>query len=166
MVRKLREERGEVAPQMAIILLVGVMLFSAAFQVHHAYAAISMVKENAKAAALSVAAINGDEIFEAARESSWVARHYDAEDWETSVYTEDMIESLSHSLGADRVGNTLVKGDSLKMTDLSITYLNIEGGQLNFTFTATAEVPLTFGGSLLPPLRYPLTVKTTYEPKF
>lgn len=54
--KKLQEQRGEMAPQMAIILMVAVMLLSVALQVHHVYAVLDLTINKTNEAVLSVAA--------------------------------------------------------------------------------------------------------------
>ena len=51
---KLREERGEVTLHMAVILMVGMLLFAAAMQVHHVYAVRDMAAEKTNEAVLAL----------------------------------------------------------------------------------------------------------------
>lgn len=165
-VAKLRETRGEFAPLMAVILMVGVLLLSTALEVHHVYAVVDRVAGITDEAVLAAAADNVAEIYSGVRESAWSARQYQDDAWACQISTSAVEEALVDSLGAVSDEARLRVGDSFRMTALEIQAKNPEGGNLNFTTTLTLEIPLSLGGDSLPPIHKTLEVKTTYEPRF
>ncbi|MEM5781559.1 MAG: hypothetical protein AAGU02_10450, partial [Lawsonibacter sp.] len=78
---KLRETRGEFAPMMAAILMVGVLLLSTALEVHHVYAVVDRVAGITDEAVLAAAADNVEEIYSGVRESAWAARQHQDDAW-------------------------------------------------------------------------------------
>ncbi|MEA4934339.1 MAG: hypothetical protein VB071_12295 [Lawsonibacter sp.] len=163
---KLRETRGEFAPMMAAILMVGVLLLSTALEVHHVYAVVDRVAGIADEAVLAAAADNVEEIYSGVRESAWASRQYQDNAWACQISTSAVEEALIDSLGAVSDGAGLRVGDSVRITALETQAENPEDGNLNFTTTLTLEIPLSLGGDLLPPIHKTLEVKTTYEPRF
>jgi hypothetical protein len=163
---KLRETRGAVALRMAVILMVGTLLFSAALQIYHVYAVVDLVTGKADEAVLAAAADNGPEIFRGIREGAGVARRYENGRWVGSVSTSAVEETLLTSLGAVRDGSDLLVEDSYRVKNLETHFENAEGTNLSFTTTMTLEIPLSFGGDLLPPIHKTLEVKTSYAPRF
>lgn len=163
---KFREERGEASLHLAVILLVGMLLFAAAMQVHHVYAVLDMAAEKTNEAVLAVAASNVPEVYRGVRESDGTARRYNAGAWGHTVSTDAVLEALGASLGAVPHGDGLLIEGSFQINRLRTTYINMDGGNLNFTTTMEVVIPLTLGGGGLPAIHSSLEVKTTYEPKF
>lgn len=163
--KKLREERGEISLHLGLILLAGVFLFSAAVTVQHVYAVVDRVVGKTNAAVLAVAASNVAEVFNGVRESDGTARRYTDGTWGALVSTTAVETALRISLDAVPVANGL-QAESFEVRDLDTQFVNYDGANLNFTTYLTVEIPLSFGGGLIPPIRQALEVNTTYEPKF
>lgn len=165
-IRKCREERGGVSLHLAVILIAGTLLFSAALTIHHVYAVIDRTIDKTNAAVLAVAASNVAEVYRGVRESDGTARRYVEEQWTYLVSTEAVEEALRISLDATGEAVGLLAADSFQISGLRTRFVNTDGDNLNFTTTMRVEIPLSFGGGNLPPIRLPLEVNTTYEPKF
>lgn len=166
MLKKLRETRGEISLHLGVILLAGVFLFSAAVSVQHVYAVADRVIGKTDAAVLAVAASNVAEVFVGVRESDGTARRYTDGAWGALVTTTAVETALRISLDAVSTEAGVLEAESFRVRGLDTQFVNYDGVNLNFTTYLTVEVPLSFGGGVIPPIRLALEVNTTYEPKF
>lgn len=164
--QKLKDRSGNVALHTGFIVLGGAILLMMALQVHQLYATINNVIDRTNEAVLSAAAANVAGVYGGVRESSGTARKKVSGGWASYITTSDVRDKLATALGARESGADLVRAGAYRITDLDTKFVNAEGSKLNFTSTLTLEFPMLLAGDVLPPLRFRLEVRTTYEPKF
>lgn len=117
-------------------------------------------------AVLAVAAYNVAEFYGGAREMSGQARHaMGGNQFASSVFSGDVIDQLNRSLGGELSGNRIQK-DSWSVENLQTSYVNSEGGNLNFRTSLTVKVPFKIGS--LPPVMIErrMEVASSYAPRF
>lgn len=98
--------------------------------------------------------------------------------WAASVTTGDVYGRLDRNLGLRDEGDSHVKlsggGEEFSLSGLSVTIQNAPlapsnaGSARAFTVNAAVqlEVPVSFGGKVLPPMRATLNVRAKYMPVF
>lgn len=163
---KLFEQRGEIAPAGAAILIIGVILLTVALQVNYVYATVDQIKEKTNTAVLSVAASNVGAVHDGVREGESAARHFTGTVWSRIVSTDAVVESMTVALNATASGAKLTRTNGVQLDSIHVAVSNNDGGKLNFTTTMTVKIPLSVGGGILPPIQQRVEVHTTYEPKF
>ncbi len=163
--RKLRENNGEVALNLSLILLGAVIIFLIVFSVHHAYQATDRIIDRTNEAVLAVAAANGPGTSKGIRESEAVARKYDGAYWRREVTTDAVIDALEVSLRCTAGSNYLVQRDgAFRLDNVATTYINADGDKLCFKTTMDLTIYLVGGSGLS--ITFPLEVTTTYESRF
>lgn len=164
---EVKRNSGEFALKGAVKLLLFMMLLSAALTIYHVYHAIGAVREDVNEAVLAVASSNVAEFYGGAREADGYARHPAEGAFAASVSSEDVLDKLRASTGAEETSDeTLMKEGSFTIRDLHTSFINFDGTDLNFTTTLTVEVPLMAGGLALSSIQKNLEVNSSYAPRF
>lgn len=119
---------------------------------------------------------NYDDVYHAVREGYAAGYTPDGEDaWSESLDTGNIYGQLAVTLGLNSTGDGLARyaGEKLEYTisDLAVTLSNnglASGESEGYLADATLilEVPTSFAGKTLPPLRMLLRVQAKYIPKF
>lgn len=164
--KKLAERKGESGLHMAIVCVTGVMLIALGLATLHVFAVCSYTRSKVDEAVLAVAAYNVAEFYGGAREMSGQARHaMGGNQFASSVFSGDVIDQLNRSLGGELSGNRIQK-DSWSVENLQTSYVNSEGGNLNFRTNLTVKVPFQIGS--LPPVMIErrMEVASSYAPRF
>ena len=157
----------------SIILLFFCILLAASLEVTHVWSTSDVIKEHTKEAVLAVAAINVENVYNGVRESTGQARAVNAAGtaWGYPVSSEEVMDVLASNMGLSREGNTLTKYTEdgrraeFVVRDLQVSYNNVESG-LNFITTYELEITMRIGKDVLPPIRIPMEVRSTYEKLF
>lgn len=164
--KKLAERKGESGLHMAIVCVTGVMLIALGLATLHVFAVCSYTRSKVDEAVLAVAAYNVAEFYGGAREMSGQARHaMGGNQFASSVFSGDVIDQLNRSLDGELSGNRIQK-DSWSVENLQTSYVNSEGGNLNFRTSLTVKVPFQIGS--LPPVMIErrMEVASSYAPRF
>lgn len=156
-IKKLREQRGEIGLRLSLMLLLSVLLFLVVFNIRHAYQITDMVIDKTNEAVLAQAALNGHKTTSGVREGAAVDRS-------DSVYSVGVLELLQSALGGTLNGSSLLREGSFLISDLTTRFINAEGSDLHFTTTLDLTIYLP-GGSSLSVTRH-LEVRSTYEARF
>ncbi len=163
-IRKLRDQQGEIGLRASVGLLVAVLLFLVVFNIRHAFQVIDFVKDKTNEAVLAVAAVNGPTAAGGVREGSAVSRNYTGAAWHRVVTSDGVLDALQRNLGGEISGQSLIRAGSFRIDDLTTTYVNSDGANLNFHTTLDLTIYLLGGENLAVTRR--LEVTTTYEAKF
>lgn len=162
-IRKLREQRGEISLNLGLILLFAVFLFLVVFNIRHAYQVVDRVIDKTNEAVLAQAAVNGPTAAGGIREGAAVARNYNGTAWRRIVTSDGVLASLQQSMGGSVNGRSLVR-EGFRIDNLTTTFVNADGGNLHFITSLDLTIYL-LGGDVLPVTRH-LEVESTYEAKF
>ncbi len=169
--RLLRGRKGEFTFAAAVRLMAAALLVAAMMAVYHVYYTIGAVREKVNESVTAVAAANVAEFYGGARESDGHARHYDSGSFASVVTTDDVLDTLSRSVGASGYGaaGEIVVRDSYTISGLSTSYVNgsLSGATtaLNFKTKLTVTVPIRFAGINVP-IQKTITVRSSYDPKY
>lgn len=166
-INKLREQRGDFAVRWAGVLLGACFLLSVMLSVWHVYYVLGRVRETVNESVLAVAAVNVAEFYGGAREADGYARHPEGVSFAFSIDTDDVIDTLSRSVGATQISadGTITVGSSYVITDILTRYENTVGSVLNFKTTITVIVPLDLGNIVIP-IEKTTEVRSSYDTKF
>lgn len=162
--RKLREKSGEVAVDLCFDFLALFFIFIVLLNIRQAFQTVDRVIDRTNEAVLAVAAINGPGALGGVREGEAVSRNYNGASWGRVVTTQEVLYTLSSSLGATISGQSLSREGSFRIDHLSTSCVNFDGGVLHFVSTMDLTISLLGGDDLT--ITIPLEVKTTYEAKF
>lgn len=162
--RRLREQRGEISLRLGLTLLVAVLIFLVVFNIRHAYQVTDMVIDKTNEAVLAIAAFNGPTAAGGIREGAAVVRNYNGAVWRRIVTNDGVLTSLQQSVGGTVSGGTLLRAGSFRIDNLVTTFVNADGDDLHFVTNLDLTIYL-LGGDTLSVTRH-LEVKTTYEAKF
>ncbi len=163
-IRKLRDQRGEVGLRASVGLLVAVLLFLVVFNIRHAFQVIDLVKDKTNEAVLAVAAVNGPTAAGGVREGAAVSRSYTGAAWSRVVISDGVLDALQRNLGGEISGQSLIRAGSFQIDNLTTAYVNSDGSNLHFRTTLDLTIYLLGGENLAVTRR--LEVATTYEAKF
>lgn len=165
---KLKQRRGSVMVQSALVCLVCVMFLAVCVDIGRIFITVNMLKSKTDAAVLAVAAVNVDNVYAGVRESAGNARVVSDGAWSEIVTTEEVKDSLINVLSLNVSGQALVritpKGSIVyQISNIGTMYTNSDGSNLNFKTTFTVTIPLNF---LDINFNQNLEVSTTYDAKF
>lgn len=156
-IKKLREQRGEIGLRLSLMLLLSVLLFLVVFNIRHAYQITDMVIDKTNEAVLAQAALNGHKTTSGVREGAAVDRS-------DSVYSIGVLELLQKDLGGTLNGSSLLRDRSFLISNLTTHFVNAEGSDLHFTTTLELTIYLIGRDNLA--LTRTLEVNSTYEARF
>lgn len=161
---KLRDRRGEIGLRASVSLLAAVLFFLVVFNIRHAYQVIDFVVDKTNEAVLAVAAVNGPTAAGGVREGAAVSRNYTGAAWNRVVTSDGVLDALQRNFGGEISGQSLIRAGSFRIDNLTTTYVNSDGANLNFRTTLDLTIYLLGGENLAVTRR--LEVTTTYEAKF
>ena len=167
-IAKLRERDGNVFVRSALELFGLLLLLSILLSVYHVHHVLGAVREKVNESVLAVAAVNVPEFYGGARESDGFARHPYEGGFVFSINSEDVLDTLSRSVGATSVDDdagAFEVGDAFAVRGLTTRFVNQSGSILNFTTSLTVAVPLELGGFSVP-IEVRMQVRSSYDPRF
>lgn len=173
----LRSKKGySAAPLAVVIALAGMMFFVVLWQIVRLVTISAGVKDAVQSAVIATSVGNYSNVYDGIREGYSGGYRYDTT-WKAAVSTGDVYGRLDQLLGLKSSGGKHVKTNS-DGVEYSVYGLSVEVDNAQFAptsgdiqqFSATSyitlEVPLSFCGDVLPPMRVQLCVKSKYTPKF
>lgn len=163
----LRDRRGEVFFSSAVKIMLAALVLAVLMSIFHVYYTIGAVREKVNESVLAVASANIAEFYGGAREGDGFARHYEGGTYASAVSSDDVLETLSQSVGAstvDDAGEITVRS-SYSISMLQTSFVNSTGNVLNFKTTLTVTVPLKLAGITVP-ISKDILVRSSYDPKF
>ena len=176
--RLLRSRKGfSSAPLAVVIALAGMMFFVVLWQFVRLITISAGVKDAVQSAVIATSVGNYSNVYDGVREGYSGGYRYSGSSWQTAVSTGDVYGRLDQLLGLHSSGGKHVKTNSdgveYSVYGLSVNVDNAQfaptsGNISQFCATSyiTLEVPLSFCGDILPPMRIQLMVKSKYTPKF
>jgi len=174
----LRDRRGSAFPLAVAITLSLIFLFAGVSEYLRLMIIAQGVRDAVQSAVIATVTENYDNVYQGAREGYSGAYQPMGGSFEESLNYGDIYSRMSSVLGLTRNGGAYVKqrGDGsaeFRVWGLAVDISNApfaQGDAPSQRFVADStielEVPVSFGGSLLPPMR--ITVKTSagYTPVF
>ena len=164
----LRSRKGfSSAPWAVVIALAGMMFFVVLWQIVRLVTISAGVKDAVQSAVISAAVGNYANVYDGIREG------YSGSSWKSAISTGDIYGRIDSILGLKSVGGKHAKADEYSVYGLSVDIENTEFAptsgdipQFSATSYITLEVPISFCGEILPPMRVNLCVKSKFTPKF
>lgn len=157
----LKDKRGSTLPFVAMICIIMFFFMAAGIEFIRVFAMVDGVIDRTNEAVTAVAAVNGGNYFEGFREVDAQPRIYEEEVFMTMVTTDEVAVVLMETLNLEKKGSSLVQ--EVKNTPVLILnglQVSSVGGQ--FVTTFTLEIPISFGGEVLPPIKKKVEVKSDY----
>ncbi len=170
--------KGFSAPWAVVIALASLMLFVVAWQYIRLSTIASGVRDAVQSAVISTSVDNYGNVYNGVREGYSGGYTLSGSTWKSTVSEGDIYGRLDSLLGLHKQGSKHIKKNS-EGVEYSLYGLSVEvdnaplapsslssGEQFCATSKIVLEVPLSFCGEILPPMRMELTVKSKYTPKF
>ena len=176
--RRLRSKKGfSSAPWAVVLTLVSLMLFVVLWQFARLVTISAGVKDAVQSAVISTSVGNYGNVYDGIREGYSGGYVYSGSSWKSTVSTGDIYGRLDGLLGLKsqngKHSKTGSDGIEYSVYGLSVEVENAEFAptsgnipQFSATSSITLEVPLSFCGDVLPPMKIQLCVKSKYTPKF
>ena len=178
-IRKLlRSKKGfSSAPWAVVIALAGMLFFVVLWQIVRLVTISAGVKDAVQSAVISATVGNYANVYDGVREGYSGGYRYSGNSWKTAISTGNVYGRLDQLLGLRSSGSKHIKrnsdGTEFAVYGLSVNVNNAEFAptsseiqQFSATSYITLEVPLSFCGDVLPPMKIRLCVKSKYSPKF
>lgn len=174
----LKDRRGISFPLTIAITLSLVILFTGISEYFRLLIIAQGVRDAVQTAVISTVNDNYDDVYHGVREGYSGAYQPMAEDFEESLDYGDIYERLDHILGLSYSGGSHEKQTSdgkleFKVWDLNVDIKNAplaRGDAASARFEADCtillEVPVSFGGKLLPAMRIKVKTSAGYTPRF
>lgn len=170
----LRSKKGFTsAPWAVVIALAGLMFFVVLWQIVRLVTISAGVKDAVQSAVIATSVGNYSNVYDGVREGYSGGYKYSGNSWKTAVSTGDVYGRIDDLLGLKSVGGKHAKADEYCVYGLSVNVDNTQFAptsgdipQFSATSYITLEVPLSFCGDVLPPMKIRLCVKSKYTPKF
>ena len=170
----LRSRKGfSSAPWAVVIALAGMIFFVVLWQIARLVTISVGVKDAVQSAVISAAVGNYSNVYDGIREGYSGGYKYSGNSWESAISTGDIYGRIDALLGLKSVGGKHAKADEYSVYGLSVNVDNAEFApdsedikQFSATSYITLEVPLSFCGEILPPMKVNLCVKSKFTPKF
>ena len=165
------------APLAVVIALAGMMFFVVLWQIIRLITISAGVKDAVQSAVIATSVGNYSNVYDGVREGYSGGYRYSGNSWKTAVSTGDVYGRLDQLLGLHSSGGKHIKtnsdGKEYSIYGLSVNVDNAQFAptsedipQFSATSYITLEVPLSFCGDMLPPMKIRLCVKSKYTPKF
>lgn len=177
-IKILKDKSGNGAPVILAIVLVIVVLSTAAFEYMRLLVVAQGVRDSVQSAIIDVATQNWDEAYPGLREGYSGGYNLSGSDWYENVSSGNVYGRLQSVLGLKYENGGYIKyaGDALEYR-LSGLRLDVQNAplapsnpsgitQLNVTGMISVEVPLSFGWEHLPMMKITLKLRSSYVPKF
>ncbi|MDA3731395.1 hypothetical protein PBV87_07890 [Niameybacter massiliensis] len=183
MIRKLnhslKNNRGNGYPLAVAITLILVMIFTGISEYFRLMIVAQGVRDALQDAVISTVVENYDEVYHGVREGYSGGYQPSTEDFEESIDYGDIYDKIDNILGLSVENDYHVKGvsDTTEM-QFRIWNLNVDienaplatadrdGERFKIDSTIMLEVPVSFGGKLLPPMQIKVKNSAGYTPKF
>lgn len=175
---RLRSNKGYTAAPLVVVIALSTMLFFVVlWQIIRLVTISAGVKDAVQSAVIATSVANYSNVYDGIREGYSGGYRYSGSSWKSSVSTGDVYGRLDKLLGLHSSGGKHIKtstdGTEFTISDLSVNVDNAPlapssrtVSQFSATSYITLEVPLSFCGDVLPPMRIRLCVKSKYTPKF
>ncbi|MDL2294714.1 hypothetical protein LJC60_08855 [Ruminococcaceae bacterium OttesenSCG-928-D13] len=175
----LKDRRGATSfPLIVAITLALVIIFAGISEYLRLLIIAQGVRDAVQSSAISAVTENYDDVYHGVREGYSGAYQPMAEDFEESLDYGDIYRRLDNHLGLSRSGGYHQKltdsgeleyrvwGLDVDISNAPFAAGDVSGDRFIIDCTIELEVPVRFGGEMLPPMR--ITVKTSagYTPKF
>lgn len=165
------------APLAVVIALAGMMFFVVLWQIIRLITISAGVKDAVQSAVIATSVGNYSNVYDGVREGYSGGYRFSGNSWCAAVSTGDVYGRLDQLLGLHSSGGKHVKtnsdGTEYAVYGLSVNVDNAQFAptsgdipQFSATSYITLEVPLSFCGDILPPMKIRLCVKSKYTPKF
>lgn len=176
--KKIRSKKGYTsAPLVVAIALGSLMFFVVIWQITRLITISAGVKDAVQSAVISTSVNNYANVYDGVREGYSGGYRFSGNSWKSAVSTGDVYGRLDTLLGLRRSGDKHNKinsdGTEYAVYGLSVNVDNAQFApgsrsvkQFSATSYITLEVPLSFCGDVLPPMKIRLCVKSKYTPKF
>lgn len=160
-----------------VIVVVMFMFFFLIFEYLHVWVVATDVQKKVSSAVVSVSQDNYENIYACGREGYTGAFLFDGESWNISISPGDVYSKLKVSLGVVQAGNAYVRKAGAA-TDYTISGLAITAKGSRFrsagvtsenfeAFTTfSLEIPMSFMGEEMVPLKLKMKSKSNYSTKF
>lgn len=153
------------------------MLFVILWQFARLVTISAGVKDAVQSAVISTSVGNYGNVYDGIREGYSGGYKYSGSAWKSAVSTGNIYGRLDNLLGLKTLNGKHVKlnpdGTEYSVYGLTVDVDNAEFApnssavkQFSATSKITLEVPLSFCGDVLPPMKIQLCVKSKYTPKF
>ena len=175
---RLKSKKGFSGPWVVVVALIGVMLFVVISQYIRLMMIAAGVKDAVQSAVISASVSNWANVYPCIREGYAGGYKYKQGSWNERITTGNIYGRLSNLLGLKNDGGKYcsVNNDGVEYAVYGLS-VNIDNSpfapsstngiqEFQATSKITLEVPLSFGGNLLPPMKVDLLVKSRYMPKF
>lgn len=174
----IREKVGSSFPLIVAVALALAIIMCGISEYFRLMIIASGVRDAVQSAIISTVNDNYDDVYHGVREGYSGGYELYGSSWETSLDYGDIYDRLDRTLGLRYESGYHVKyaGEAVefKLSNLSVNIINAPFAPSNTDgtqkFLADAaiilEVPVSFGGKTLPPMRINLKVKAGYTPKF
>ena len=165
------------APLAVVIALAGMMFFVVLWQIIRLITISAGVKDAVQSAVIATSVGNYSNVYDGVREGYSGGYRYSGNSWKTAISTGDIYGRLDKLLCLKNSGGKHAKNTSnsveYSVYRLSVTVDNAQFAptsgdipQFSATSYITLEVPLSFCGDVLPPMKVQLCVRSKYTPKF
>ena len=176
--RLLRSKKAYTAtPLTVVIALAGMMFFVVLWQIVRLVTISAGVKDAVQSAVIATSVGNYSNVYDGVREGYSGGYRFSGNSWRAAISTGDVYGRLDQLLGLHNSGGKHIKSNS-NGTEFAVYGLSVNVDNAQFAptsgdisqFSATSyitlEVPLSFCGDILPPMKIRLCVKSKYTPKF
>ncbi len=165
------------APLTVAIALAGMMFFVTIWQIVRLVTISAGVQDAVQSAVIATSVGNYSNVYDGVREGYSGGYRFSGNSWRAAISTGDVYGRLDQLLGLQSSGGKHVKinsdGTEFAVYGLSVNVDNAQFApnsseikQFSATSYITLEVPLSFCGDILPPMKIRLCVKSKYTPKF
>lgn len=174
----LKDNRASSFPFIIAITLSLVIIFCGISEYFRLMIVAQGVRDAVQTAVITVVNDNYDDVYHGVREGYSGAYQPIAEDFEESLDYGDIYDRLDGILGLSYSGGYHEKRTSEDELEFRVWGLSVDirnapfasGDQSNARFEADStimlEVPVSFGGKLLPPMRIKVKTSAGYTPRF
>ncbi len=165
------------APWAVVLALAGMMFFVVIWQIVRLVIISAGVQDAVQSAVNATSVGNYSNVYDGVREGYSGGYRFSGNSWKSAVSTGDVYGRLDQLLGLHSSGGKHIKinadGTEYSVYGLSVNVDNAQFAptsgdipQFSATSYITLEVPLSFCGDILPPMKIRLCVKSKYTPKF
>lgn len=176
-VKILRSKKGFSAPWTVVIAISAIMFFVVAWQFLRLMTIAAGVKDAVQSAVISTLVANYGNVYDGIREGYSGGYRLSRNSWKAAVSKGNIYGRLDNLLGLQKQGSKHVKlnsdgvefavyGLSVEVDNAPLAPSGSTISQFSATSKITLEVPLSFCGDILPPMKIDLLVKSKYTPKF
>ncbi len=176
--KKISSKKGYTSSPLVVAIALGSLLFFVVlWQIARLVTISAGVKDAVQSAVIATSVGNYSNVYDGVREGYSGGYRFSGNSWRTAVSTGDVYGRMDHLLGLKSSGgkHSKLNADGLEYSvyGLSVNVDNAEFApssgeikQFSATSYITLEVPLSFCGDMLPPMKIRLCVKSKYTPKF